>query len=159
MPAVTPEFAKVAVPVTLAEPLKAALVQVTSPVMPMVRPVVSVAAEPVIEPAMAVPKVHVPLAVTLVVPVLEPNVIVVVEPDRPPVPKLIVFVLPEAVAPAWMFVVCETVDWPTVIDPVCDVPPIAVVPVVALVPMVVLELVDPLSVIVELAVSVVKLAA
>lgn len=42
--AATPLLAKVAVPVTLALPLKLALVQLTSPVIPIVRPVVRVAA-------------------------------------------------------------------------------------------------------------------
>ena len=48
VPATTPELASVPVPVTLAEPLKLPLVYVRSPVMAMVRPVVSVAAEPVV---------------------------------------------------------------------------------------------------------------
>ena len=48
VPAATPELARVPVPVTLAEPLKLPLVYVRSPVMAMVRPVVSVAAEPVV---------------------------------------------------------------------------------------------------------------
>ncbi len=42
MPAVTPEFANVAVPVTLPEPSKAAEVHVTSPVIPIVRAVAKV---------------------------------------------------------------------------------------------------------------------
>jgi hypothetical protein len=44
--AVTPLLARVAVPVTLALPLKLPLVQLTSPVIPIVRPVVRVAALP-----------------------------------------------------------------------------------------------------------------
>jgi hypothetical protein len=47
-PAATPELASVPVPVTLADPLKLPLVYVRSPVIAMVRPVVSVAAEPVV---------------------------------------------------------------------------------------------------------------
>ena len=53
----------------------------------------------------------------------EPTVIAVVEPDSPAVPILIVLVLPDAVAPAWMSVVCDTVERPSVIVPVPLVPP------------------------------------
>jgi hypothetical protein len=48
VPAVTPEFAKVATPVTFAEPLNAPDVYVTSPVKAIVRAVVNVAALPVV---------------------------------------------------------------------------------------------------------------
>jgi len=55
--------------------------------------------------AKALANVVVPLSVVVEVPVVLPIVIAVVEPARPPVPKLIVFVEAEAVAPAWMLVV------------------------------------------------------
>ena len=61
MPAVTPLLASVAVPVTLAEPLKLPLVYVTSPVIAIVRPVVRVAALPLIEMPQ-VPEAPVPVS-------------------------------------------------------------------------------------------------
>lgn len=66
--------------------------------------------------------------------VAEPRAILVVLPDAPAVPILIVLVLPDAVTPAWMFVVCDTVDWPSVIVPVPDAPPAVKTPVVWEVP-------------------------
>ena len=68
------------------------------------------------------------LIVVVLVPAVEPIVMAVVEPARPPVPRLIVLVLPEVVAPAWMSVVWETVDRPNVMLLVEEVPPIAIVP-------------------------------
>lgn len=69
-----------------------------------------------------------PFSVVVLVPAVEPIVMAVVEPARPPVPRLIVLVLPEEVAPAWMSVVWETVDRPNVMLLVEEVPPIAIVP-------------------------------
>ena len=81
----------------------------------------------------------------MLVPVVEPIVIEVVDPASPPVPKAIVLVEPDAVAPAWIFVVWFIVDCPTVIIPVPAVPPITIVPVVSAEPNTAFEPVVPVK--------------
>ena len=74
--------------------------------------------------------VNAPAKVVVVALVVEPIAIVVVLPAAPLLPMLMVFVLPDAVTPLAMLVVCDAVDEPNVSAPVAAVPPIVIVPVV-----------------------------
>ena len=107
-----------------------------------------------------VDRVAVPLIVTLEVAPLtaEPMLMVVVEPDTPAVPMLIVFVVAFAVAPVPKLRVCAAVDCPTVIAPVPAVPPATIVPVVCPAFSEILVVV-PVVVTVEFALNVVNVPA
>jgi hypothetical protein len=57
-------------------------------------------------------------------------VILLIEPETPPVPMLIAFVVDIAVAPVPKFKVWAPVDKPSVIAPVPEAPPILITPLV-----------------------------
>lgn len=83
------------------------------------------------------------LITTVPIPAVGPILIFVKEPVAPPVPKLIVLIVPTPEAPAWIFVVCETVALPIVSVPVWDALPIASVPEVKALPSVMFVVVLP----------------
>ena len=96
----------------------------------VVLPIVVVTPPPPLKLTLPV-AVTAPPIVVVELPTPPPIVIAVVEPVSPAVPTLIVLVEPEAVAPLLMFTVWLTVERPSVIVPVFDVPPninVAVVP-------------------------------
>lgn len=77
-----------------------------------------------------IPKLVPELILTVPTPTVGPIFSWVLDPERPSVPRLIILVFPEEVAPAWISVVCDVVDLPNVINPVPEVPPNVSVPVV-----------------------------
>ena len=79
-------------------------------------------------PNVLTPSPTLPFSLVVLVPVIDPTVIVVVLPTAPFVPMVTVLVLPLAVTALAIATVCETVDWPTVIVPVPVVRPSAIVP-------------------------------